>query len=100
PGKAETILGDLSEEFSSIAVQRGAALARRWYWRQGTKTAAHLLLAQAREAPWILLAIAVVGWYLPVIYGTAIKRGASAIHARCEGVGLIGCYAFWVIFGV
>jgi putative ABC transport system permease protein len=30
----EAIVGDLQEEFASIALRRGLAVARRWYWRQ------------------------------------------------------------------
>ena len=34
PEWREAIVGDLQEEFVSIAARRGVAVARRWYWRQ------------------------------------------------------------------
>jgi hypothetical protein len=39
PGKhAESIPGDLLEEFSEIASRSALTYARRWYWRQSIKT--------------------------------------------------------------
>jgi hypothetical protein len=35
---AESILGDLHEEFSDIVSKSGVVPARRWYWRQSVKT--------------------------------------------------------------
>ena len=32
--EAETIEGDLLEEYTHIASKRGSSFARRWYWRQ------------------------------------------------------------------
>jgi len=60
---AETILGDLLEEYSQLASKSGVAFARRWYWRQSTKTVAHLFGAGFRDAPWST-AVAVVGGFL------------------------------------
>lgn len=34
PEEAESIVGDLHEEFSLLAVKSGFAIARHWYWRQ------------------------------------------------------------------
>jgi len=61
--EAELILGDLHEEFSSLASKSGVAIARRWYWRQTVKTIAHLFGAAFRAAPWSTAA-AVVGGFL------------------------------------
>src|SRR5215813_3365658 len=35
--QAESILGDLAEEFSDIASTSGVLSARRWYWRESPK---------------------------------------------------------------
>jgi hypothetical protein len=51
---AESLLGDLSEEFSDIASKSGVVCARRWYWRQAAKTIAHLAGVGFRLAPWSL----------------------------------------------
>ncbi len=51
PDQAETILGDLLEEFSSIVPRSGIASARRWYWRQSLRTAAHVMRGQVWHAP-------------------------------------------------
>lgn len=39
--QAESILGDLHEEFSDVASKSGVVAARRWYWRQSINTLAH-----------------------------------------------------------
>jgi hypothetical protein len=41
--QAESIVGDLLEEFSGFAAKPGVAFARRWYWRQSTKTVVRLI---------------------------------------------------------
>ncbi len=38
--QAESIPGDLLEEFSDLASKSGVAFARRWYWRHSVKTIA------------------------------------------------------------
>ncbi len=64
PGEeAESILGDLLEEFSHLTSKSGPLFARRWYWRQTVKTIAHLFGTGFRIAPWSTSA-AVVGGYL------------------------------------
>jgi hypothetical protein len=40
--EAESILGDLLEEYFQLASKSGVALARSWYWRQTVKTIAQL----------------------------------------------------------
>jgi hypothetical protein len=64
PGEeAESILGDLFEEFSQLASKSGVTAARSWYWRQTVKTIPHLFGAGLRVAPWST-AVAVVGGFL------------------------------------
>ncbi len=61
--EAESIPGDLLEEFSNLASNSGVPFARRWYWRQSLKTIAHLFGTGFRVAPWSTGA-AVAGGYL------------------------------------
>jgi hypothetical protein len=62
--EAETILGDLLEEFSQLASRSGSAFARSWYWRQAVKTIAHLFVSGFRDAPWSTAAAVVGGFFL------------------------------------
>ncbi|MEZ5419833.1 MAG: ABC transporter permease [Vicinamibacterales bacterium] len=39
----ESITGDLREEYAAVTAARGAAAARRWYWRQALPLAARFL---------------------------------------------------------
>jgi hypothetical protein len=64
PEQAESILGDLLEEFSSPASKSGMTFARRWYWRQAVKTIAYLFGAGFRDAPWSTAAAVVGGLFL------------------------------------
>lgn len=50
--QAQPVLGDLLEEFSELASQRGSATARRWIWRQCVKSIPRLIGIQLRQAPW------------------------------------------------
>jgi hypothetical protein len=61
--EAESILGDLLEEFSQLASKSGVAFARHWYWRQTAKTIAHLAGMGFRVAP-LSTAVAVIGGFL------------------------------------
>jgi len=51
--QAESIPGDLLEEFSELASKSGDAFARRWYWRQSVKTVAHLIVTGFLVMPWL-----------------------------------------------
>jgi hypothetical protein len=61
---AESILGDLSEEFSDLASRSGIAHARRWYRRQSAKTLAHLASTSLHGAPTWLAAVLLLGFLL------------------------------------
>lgn len=62
--QAESILGDLHEEFSDIASKSGVVTARRWYWRQSAKAIFHLAGAAFRVAPWSLAGVVLFGFLL------------------------------------
>lgn len=62
--QAESILGDLIEEFSDLAASSDPAFARRWYWRQSVRTIAHVAGAAFRVAPWWLASALLMGFFL------------------------------------
>jgi hypothetical protein len=76
PGdQAPPILGDLLEEFSTVASRRGIGPARRWYWLQSAKTVPHLLTAQFRSAPWRILATVIAGVLLQWLTDALLLSG-------------------------
>ena len=62
--QAESILGDLLEEYSRLASKSGVAFARSWYWRQTVKTVAHLVGSGFLGAPWLTTAAVIGGFVL------------------------------------
>jgi len=69
PGEAaESIVGDLSEEFADLVAQSGAASALTWYWRQTWRTITHLWAAGFSDAPWATAGAVLLG-YLLVTFG-------------------------------
>jgi hypothetical protein len=88
--KASPIIGDLREEFSAVAFQRGPQFARRWYWRQAAKTIPHLWLAQLAMQPWrtfralmaglLALTLAYMPLYLLYIF--------PILHVHLQGGGV------------
>jgi hypothetical protein len=71
--QAESIAGDLLEEFSELAPKSGIAFARRWYWRQTVKSIAHLIGTGFRVAPWSIVG-GIVGGYLLLGYGFGLPE--------------------------
>lgn len=67
--ETDSVLGDLSEEFSDLAMQSGAGRARRWYWRQTLKTLPHMLGSAYRVSPWLITAAVVGGFLLSRLIG-------------------------------
>ena len=64
PGEeAESILGDLFEEFNLIASESGVRSARNWYWRQTIRTVPRLAGLGFSTASW-MTAVAVAGGFL------------------------------------
>jgi hypothetical protein len=99
---AESIPGDLLEEFSNLASNSGIPFARRWYWRQSVKTIAHLFGAGLRAAPWSTGA-AVAGGYLlgSFVHGLPDKV-LSAVTDRYLGYwsNHFKAYMFWATDGM
>ncbi|GAB3751348.1 hypothetical protein [Microlunatus parietis] len=74
---ADAMLGDLVEERSEIAAERGESAARRWYRWELIRSAPALVWRRMREAPvpvllWALLGLLIIGAVAPVI-GMAIE---------------------------
>ena len=77
--QAESILGDLHEEFSDIVSESGVVPARRWYWRQCVKTIFHLTGSAFWGAPWSLAGIVLLGFLLQWFSATLPERVVFAI---------------------
>ncbi len=60
--QAESIPGELLEEFSDLASKSGLVSARRWYWRQTAKTIVGLIGKGFREAPWLTVGTVLGGF--------------------------------------
>jgi hypothetical protein len=79
---AESIFGDLLEEYSYLASKSGVTFARRWYWRQTVKTIAHLFGSGYRAAPWSTTAAAVGGFLLHRFVSGLPDKLLSAVTER------------------
>jgi hypothetical protein len=82
--QAESILGDLLEEFNLIASKSGAPVARRWYWRQTSKTVLQLAILGFRTAPWLTTAAVVGGFFLPKLLLPSVERSIFAVLEKYQ----------------
>lgn len=98
--EAESVLGDLAEEFSGLAAASGAAFARKWYWRQAVRTVGHLAATAFTLAPW-LTALAVIGGYLLIRF--AVPLPLNGIIRVLNRYRLYeshpGAYLLWFTWG-
>jgi hypothetical protein len=78
----ESILGDLLEEYSDLALKSGVAFAQRWYWRQAVKTIAHLSGTGFRGAPWSTAAVVIGGFVLHRFVSGLPDKILSAVTDR------------------
>jgi hypothetical protein len=62
--EAESIPGDLYEEFCLLAGKHGSTSARRWYWRQTSKSIFHLIAAAFRTSPFKIVGAVITGFFL------------------------------------
>jgi hypothetical protein len=110
--QAESILGDLLEEYSRLASESGVAFARSWYWRQTVKTSAHLAIAGFRAAPWSAAA-AVVAGFLLIRFGFMLSEQAIEavldryrVYEYLSDLGRqqpslnVAAYMFWITRGM
>lgn len=82
--EAESILGDLLEEFSYLVSKSGVPFARRWYWRQTLKTIAHLAGTGYRTAPWSTTAAIVGGFLLRRFAARLVEPAIFAVLDRYQ----------------
>jgi hypothetical protein len=98
--QAESITGDLLEEFSDLASKSGEAFACRWYWRQSAKTVAHLIAAGFLVAPWLITATIVGGWLLCWVFDWSTEKAVVAVLYKYQVYAHIDAYVFWLIYAV
>jgi hypothetical protein len=72
--QAESIPGDMFEEFTALASTSGFAAARHWYWRQSVKTIAHLIGSEFRVAALSIFGIVLGGYLLLALGGSLPER--------------------------
>jgi hypothetical protein len=84
PGTAEAIMGDLLEEFSEIAHRAGVVFARRWYWRQASKTIVHLIFTAYRTAPWWTSAGVAGGFLTRLLLWKLVEAAIFAVLVRYQ----------------
>ncbi|MFZ0745581.1 MAG: permease prefix domain 2-containing transporter [Terracidiphilus sp.] len=82
--EAESIQGDLLEEFSLIASKSGTPFARRWHWRQAIKTVPQLAGAGFRSAPWLTSAAIVGGFLLRKLLGPLVGPAVFGVLERYQ----------------
>jgi hypothetical protein len=82
--EAESILGDLLEEFSLLATRSGIPFARRWYWRQTLKTVVQLGVHGFRTAPLLTTAAIVGGFLLRKVVGRLIEPTIFSLLVRYQ----------------
>lgn len=105
--EAESISGDLLEEFSQLASQSGGTAARSWYWRQSAKTITHLA-AGFRVAPVSIVAVIFGGFLLRHFVSLLPERAIFAVlHRYPDGIAMghviasmfVGCVVAWLAKG-
>jgi hypothetical protein len=77
--QAQSIPGDMFEEFTALASTSGFAAARRWYWRQSVKTIAHLIGSEFRVAPLPIFGIVLGGYLLLALGGSLPEQVVVAV---------------------
>jgi hypothetical protein len=99
--EAESIQGDLLEEFSLLASKSGVASARRWYWRQTMKTVPQLAGVGFRTAPWMTTAAVVGGFLLRKLLGPLVEPPIFAVLERYRVFEHhFGTYMFFASTGI
>jgi hypothetical protein len=82
--EAESILGDLLEEFTLVASNSGGPFARRWYWRQTLKTVLQLAVLGFRTSPWLTAAAIVGGFFLRGVVGRLVEPTIFAVIEKYQ----------------
>jgi hypothetical protein len=99
--EAESLLGDMLEEFSHLASKSGLAFASRWYWRQTWKTLAHLVGNAFRVAPWLIAAAVIGGFLLNRLVSGLPERAIFAVLQSYQVFGHhFRAYVFFATDGI
>jgi hypothetical protein len=99
--EAESILGDLLEEFSLLASTSGVSSARKWYWRQTIKTVPRLAGSGFSTAPWLIAAAVVGGFLLRKLVAPLVEPAIFAVLDRYQVFERhLSAYRFFVSPGI
>jgi hypothetical protein len=100
--QAESISGDLLEEFNDLVLKSGATFARRWYWRHTVKTVANLVSSGFRVAPWRIAGAVLLG-HLLLWYGFVLPEKAIVavlrifpVYPNYDHKNIVALWMFWV----
>jgi hypothetical protein len=98
---AESIQGDLLEEFSLLVSKSGVVSARRWYWRQTMKTVPQLAGVGFRTAPWMTTSAVVGGFLLRKLLSPLVEPPIFAFLERYRVFEHhFGTYMFFASTGI
>ena len=96
---AESVTGDLQEEFSNLLISWGAPRARSWYWRQAAGITLRAGPAAFRSAPLRMFMTVVAGLWL---IGFATRYSTHAMQTLLDARRLYevnpDAYLFWLKF--
>jgi hypothetical protein len=81
---AESILGDLLEEFSLLALKSGVHTARTWYWRQTIKTVPRFVRSDLRAATLMTFVAVAGGFLLRKLVGPRVGPATFAVLERYQ----------------
>lgn len=100
--EAESVLGDLFEEYSQLRLDSGVISARRWYWRQTVKTVAHFFASAYRVAPWSTVAAVIGGYLLGGFLHHLLDKVMSAVTDKYLAYWSVHfkAYMFWATDGM
>jgi len=97
----DSLQGDLLEEFSDLASRSGAALARRWYWRQALHSIVHLFTSAFRKAPYSTTAAVIAGFLLGRVLFPLPEKAIFAVLERYKVFdGHFDAYVFFATYGI
>jgi hypothetical protein len=99
--EAESILGDLLEEFNLLASTSGVLSARNWYWRQTIKTVPRLAGIGFRTAPLVTLTAVAGGFLLRRLVAPLVEPPIFAVLERYRVFEHhFGTYMFFASTGI
>lgn len=99
--EAESLQGDMLEEFSHFVSKSGVVFARSWYWRQTRKTIAHLVGTAFRVAPWLMAATVIGGFLLNrLVSGLPERAIFAALHRYQIFEHHFSAYVFFATYGI